>query len=230
MCSVRARLPADERRSQILESIQDVIAEKGFHATTTRELADAANVSEALLFKHFPNKEALYQALLEYQCASKCSDWEAVAQLEPSTETLVKVVHFLMSRLVRGRETEPDSLTLDRMLLRSLCEDGVFARVALGRLKECVISKIDDCLLVAARTGDLTSRKPLPLGAWFTHQLALMQRFLRMPTDSAVPYTASNAEVVQQAVLFCLRGLGLREEAITKFTADKTTKATRSKK
>jgi AcrR family transcriptional regulator len=224
MCSVRARLPADERRNQILESVQDLMAEKGFHATTTRQLADAANVSEALLFKHFPSKEALYKAMLEYQCATKCTDWAEVAQLKPSTETLVRVVHFLMSRLVRGRESKDDHLTMDRMLLRSLCEDGAFARVALSGLKECVISKIEECLKVAARSGDLTTRKPLPLGAWFTHQLALMQRFLRIPSNPAVPYIASNDDVVQQAVVFCLRGMGLREEAITKFAANKKAK------
>ena len=40
-----------------------VFAAKGFDGTTTRELADAAGVSEALLFKHFPNKEALFSAM-----------------------------------------------------------------------------------------------------------------------------------------------------------------------
>ena len=42
-----------------------MFAEKGSHGSTTRELAQAAGVSEALLFKHFPNKEALYSAMIQ---------------------------------------------------------------------------------------------------------------------------------------------------------------------
>ena len=50
------KLSGDERRAAIIKAVQRVFAEKGFDGTTTRELASAAGVSEALLFKHFPNK------------------------------------------------------------------------------------------------------------------------------------------------------------------------------
>ncbi|MGA7699839.1 MAG: helix-turn-helix domain-containing protein, partial [Thermoguttaceae bacterium] len=58
-----AKLSGQERRAAIIKAVQRVFVEKGFHGTTTRELAEAAGVSEALLFKHFPSKEALYAAI-----------------------------------------------------------------------------------------------------------------------------------------------------------------------
>ena len=60
-----ARLPSRERRDAIVTAVRDMFAEKGFDGTTTRELAQAAGVSEALLYKHFPSKESLYGAMLD---------------------------------------------------------------------------------------------------------------------------------------------------------------------
>jgi AcrR family transcriptional regulator len=63
---VRAgRLAARDRRTQILAAAMEVFSEQGFHGTRTRELAARAGVSEALVFSHFPTKEALIRAILE---------------------------------------------------------------------------------------------------------------------------------------------------------------------
>jgi AcrR family transcriptional regulator len=61
----RTRLPAEDRRSQLLAAAMEIFARQGFHGTPTRELARHAGVSEALVFHHFPTKEALIRALIE---------------------------------------------------------------------------------------------------------------------------------------------------------------------
>lgn len=52
-----------ERREQILEAALNVISKKGFDGTRTKEIAEAAGVSEALVFKHFKTKESILEAL-----------------------------------------------------------------------------------------------------------------------------------------------------------------------
>ena len=59
------RLSSDERREAIVEAVRAVFAKKGFERTTSRELAKAARVSEALLYKYFPTKLSLYEAMLD---------------------------------------------------------------------------------------------------------------------------------------------------------------------
>ena len=87
-----AKLSGEARRAAIVEAAQKVFVEKGFYRTTTRELAHAARVSEALLFMHFPSKEALYSAILTACFKTECSKVFAQLQsLEPSTSTLVSV-------------------------------------------------------------------------------------------------------------------------------------------
>ena len=84
------RLPSRERRQAIVTAVQGAFADKGFDGTTTRELARAAGVSEALLYKHFPSKESLYVAMLE-ACADgpMAAEFTRVLALPPSTSTLV---------------------------------------------------------------------------------------------------------------------------------------------
>jgi TetR/AcrR family transcriptional regulator len=58
------RLPASDRRRQLVETALDFFSRKGFGGTTTKEIAAAAGVTEAIIFRHFPTKQDLYNAVL----------------------------------------------------------------------------------------------------------------------------------------------------------------------
>ncbi len=57
-------MPADERREQILQTAVTLFSQRGFKGTTTKEIAKAAGVSEAIIFRHFATKDELYGAIL----------------------------------------------------------------------------------------------------------------------------------------------------------------------
>ena len=65
------RMPGDKRREQILQTAFELFSRKGFSGTTTKDIAKAAGVSEAMVFKHFASKDELYGALLD---AKTCSE------------------------------------------------------------------------------------------------------------------------------------------------------------
>src|SRR5438128_3823000 len=121
MKSPTSKLSSEERRAAIIKAVRRLFADRGFHGTTTRALAEEAGVSEALLFKHFPNKEALYSAMLMSCCQSQDPAIERLKALEPSTSTLVVMVHFLLSRKVGGASgcDEDDRIQM-RLMMRSL--------------------------------------------------------------------------------------------------------------
>lgn len=58
------RMSGDERRNQILQVAIDLFSQHGFRGTTTRQIAQAAGVSEAIIFRHFSTKDDLYGAIL----------------------------------------------------------------------------------------------------------------------------------------------------------------------
>jgi len=59
-----SRTSGPERQAGLIGAAASLFAANGFKGTTTKEIAKAAGVSEALLFKYFPTKRALYAAIL----------------------------------------------------------------------------------------------------------------------------------------------------------------------
>ncbi len=59
------RMSAADRQRQLLEVALNAFSRRGFKGTTTKEIAAAAGVTEAVIFQHFPSKEVLYSAVLE---------------------------------------------------------------------------------------------------------------------------------------------------------------------
>lgn len=60
-----ARLPAPERREQLLTVARQVFARRGFHETSMNDVAKDAGVTKPVLYQHFASKRELYRAVLE---------------------------------------------------------------------------------------------------------------------------------------------------------------------
>jgi AcrR family transcriptional regulator len=58
-------MTGDARREQILQTAVTLFSQRGFKGTTTKEIAKAAGVSEAIIFRHFATKDELYTAILD---------------------------------------------------------------------------------------------------------------------------------------------------------------------
>jgi TetR/AcrR family transcriptional regulator len=65
--ALRKRLKAEERRSQLLGIAKKLFSECGFENTTTKAIAAAAGVTEAIIFRHFASKEELYASILDHK-------------------------------------------------------------------------------------------------------------------------------------------------------------------
>ncbi|MDQ1522507.1 MAG: hypothetical protein QOE47_431 [Pyrinomonadaceae bacterium] len=65
------RMAGEDRRKQILLVAMRLFSQRGFRGTTTKEIAQAAGVSEAMVFRHYANKEELYSAIIDHKA---CAD------------------------------------------------------------------------------------------------------------------------------------------------------------
>jgi AcrR family transcriptional regulator len=214
-----ARLSAAERKHAIVEAVRDVFAEKGFDGTTTRELAKAAGVSEALLYKHFPSKESLYTAMLD-ACAKgpTFAQFNRILALKPSTSTLVLMVYFTISHYVLHRPGDPYKAALNCLLVRSLLDDGALVRLTHKKFATAWITKFEACLKQALKLGDLReSPMRRNLRVWFVHHIAFSLMLHLRPKVPAIDYKVSKEELVEQATWFALLGVGLREESIRRY-------------
>jgi AcrR family transcriptional regulator len=78
------RLPADQRRQQLLDVARDVFSEGGFHATAMDDVALRAGVTKPVLYQHFPSKRALYIELLNDTGAHLLRELEQATRRAPS--------------------------------------------------------------------------------------------------------------------------------------------------
>jgi len=89
------RSDGEETHAAILQAAQSLFLTHGYHGTSMRMIADAANITPAAIYNHFNGKEALFTALLEH-----------IAPLEPLTALLEHIsgdnVEALLSQLVAG--------------------------------------------------------------------------------------------------------------------------------
>lgn len=74
------RLPAPQRREQLLDAALAVIAERGFDAVTMESVARTAGVAKPVLYGLYPNREQLLHALLEREEQRALAQMTAVIQ------------------------------------------------------------------------------------------------------------------------------------------------------
>ncbi|HLJ49873.1 MAG TPA: helix-turn-helix domain-containing protein [Bryobacteraceae bacterium] len=63
---VPTRQPGQVRRTQVIEAAIRLFASRGFQGTTTKQIAEAAGVNEALIFRYFNTKLELYSAIIDH--------------------------------------------------------------------------------------------------------------------------------------------------------------------
>lgn len=213
-------MSAKERKKAIVMAALPLFARQGYAETTTRDLAKAAGVSEPLLYKHFPGKEALYLEIKDFCCHGNDSAvrtlMDRVTQLEPSASTLVYLVYYLVRFQMLGKPEGPIPWdTWQRLILKSLLEDGAFARIVYRDRFEDFCGRIEACLDVAVASGEAV-KGPIRRGnrARFGHHLAAWLAAVHLPAKPAINYGANREDMLDQAVWFILRGMGMTDRAI----------------
>src|SRR5215475_7826816 len=122
-----ARMAGEERRLQILAVAVRLFSQKGFRGTTTKEIAQAAGVSEAMVFRHFATKEELYAAILDHKaCSGDRFEPEEMAADGIQRKDDRAVFESLALGALNHHEKDPE---FQRLLLHSALEKHELAQM-----------------------------------------------------------------------------------------------------
>ena len=106
----KQRLARQDRARAIVQAAMGLFARRGFSGVKTRQIARAAGVSEALLFKCFPHKHSLYRAIL--------------------TEKIREAEHFdLQEEVLEKLDDESFFAAIAEKVLRRIDADDTFFRL-----------------------------------------------------------------------------------------------------
>jgi AcrR family transcriptional regulator len=121
------RTSAYDRQASLIAAAATLFAAKGFNGTTTKEIAKAARVSEALVFKHFPTKRTLYAAIL----AEKVTVNELIEPLEDAAKK--QDDHRVFTIIASYRIRPGVDSTFLRLLLFSALEGHELSEMFFGK-------------------------------------------------------------------------------------------------
>ena len=74
------RLKAPQRREQLIQVATRLFARSGYEATTTAAIAEAAGVTEPILYRHFDSKQELFVAIVQSVSAQTIAHWKQVIE------------------------------------------------------------------------------------------------------------------------------------------------------
>jgi len=119
MATAQVRYTAADRKEQILEVSTGLFAKQGFQGTTTKQIAEHAGVTEALIFRHFASKEELYWAVIERK-TSVTGPAERMRERLSEGGTDMEVLSGVAAQILERRAKDQ---TLSRLLLYSALEN-----------------------------------------------------------------------------------------------------------
>ncbi len=121
------RMSAEGRKLQILSVAVRLFSQRGFGGTTTKEIAQAAGVSEAMVFRHFATKQELYTAILDHKACSgdSMNPEEMVAEALKQKDDR-GVFEKLAFGALQHHEVDPE---FQRLLLHSALEGHELAEM-----------------------------------------------------------------------------------------------------
>ena len=87
-------LPAEERRAVIVETVLTLASEGNPSEITTAAIAERMGLTQGALFRHFPNKDAIWEAVMAWAARNLASRLEAAAMDAPTSLDALEAVFF----------------------------------------------------------------------------------------------------------------------------------------
>ena len=122
------RMAAEERRLQIVRVAMRLFSERGFRGTTTKEIAHAAGVSEAIIFRHFATKEELYTAIIDFK---SCAGLGACPAAEESSHPLIETIRACVGDAMERRDDREVFRRIALSMMEHHARDHEFLRLLL---------------------------------------------------------------------------------------------------
>jgi len=166
------------KKELILEKSLELFSSKGFKGTSTRSIADAAEVSEGLIFKHFKSKNGLLAELLKIGASKSTPEIEKIRNSNDPKAVISSCVRLFLNikkddypywRLyyANGFEDNSKTIGLDPLLKKTVME----AFKKLGWVPE--ISAQEMCKEMVASDLDHARQQLLLISGGFEPSLSI---------------------------------------------------------
>ena len=156
MARNQQRLPAEERRKQILKSAVRTFARSNYRAAKVADIAAEAGISEALIYKLFDSKQAIFLEILQHMSERVVAAWQAEVDRE---EDALKALRNMGVTYYRRMMKHPDELRVQFQAISEVADGEIAER--LRRDHESYMRFITEVIRKGIRQGSI--RKDLDI-------------------------------------------------------------------
>jgi TetR/AcrR family transcriptional regulator len=150
-------MSGEDRRRQLLEVAIDLFSKRGFSGTTTREIALAAGVTEAIIFRHFATKQDLYAAILDTHSISCDEAWLASAQALMDADDDEGLFRLIVARILEIHRTAP---RFERLMLHASLEGHELAVMHRNQIMACIGVRLKEYIARRQAVGAIRQCDP----------------------------------------------------------------------
>ena len=151
-------MSAEERKLQILRVAVSLFSQRGFGGTTTKEIAQAAGVSEAMVFRHYATKQELYSAILDHKaCSGDSMNPEQMVAEALKQKDDRAVFEQLALGALNHHEVDPE---FQRLLLHSALEGHELAQMFFEKFVRRVYELLGGYIAERQRDGAMVKVDP----------------------------------------------------------------------
>ena len=208
------RMAGEDRRRQIVDVAMRLFSERGFRGTTTKEVAQAAGVSEAIIFRHFATKDDLYTAIIDRKaCAGaegaggartvadqiKCSAAELMVRKDDRA-----VFEHIALQMMRHHEEDTEFL---RLLFYSALEGHQLSQLFWDRNVRAMYEFLGSYIRRRQREGAFRELDPTVAVRAFTGMIIHHSVTNTLWDKSRTLLDISNEEAARQFTDILLRGI-----------------------
>jgi len=163
-----SRLPAAQRREQLLDTAAQLFGERGYSKTTTALLAKAAGVTEPIIYRHFNSKRELFIALIDRTGEQTIQTWERHLEGAPNPAERLR-------RLIGANPMVTDQGEgVYRVIVQAMTEiNDEQIRSALQRHMAALHKFVASEVVRAQEAGQVTTTLSPEITAWLLMHLGL---------------------------------------------------------
>ena len=143
-------LPAEERRNVTVEAVVELAAQTNPADITTAAIARHMNLTQGALFRHFPNKEAIWQAVMKWVSV------RLMARIEQAAEGIASPLEAMQAMFLAHVTFASEHPGAPRMLFGELQGAGATPAKRLAHaLLTQYAARLNDLLQSAKACGEL---------------------------------------------------------------------------
>src|SRR3972149_2981390 len=158
-------LPADERRAVTVEAVVELAAEQNPNDITTAAIAKRMNLTQGAIFRHFPSKDSIWQAVMEWVAGQLLARTEKAAKTASSPLAALEAMfmthidfiarHPGVPRIVFGELQHAEDTPSKRMVqpLLTRYSERLHAIIEEGKSQRELVQDVDTTAAVSLFIG-----------------------------------------------------------------------------